>query len=116
VFGVVWPLNFLALGLASYAVGFYSPPAESVVFLGLLLSSAVFSLLWAFLFYLPPHRLLPAAIALTVASLLTWGLVFVAWQTISLAGAILVPYAVWLTVATTLAYGYAHLVEDPANV
>lgn len=116
VFGVVWPLNFLALGLASYAVGIYSPAAESISFLNLLLSSTAFSLLWAFLFYVPPHRLLPAAIALTVASLLTWGLVFVAWQIISLAGAILVPYAVWLTVATTLAYGYVRLVDDPANV
>jgi translocator protein len=116
VFGVIWPLNFLALGLASYAIGVYSPPAQSVAFLNLLLSSSAFSLLWAFFFYVPPHRLLPAAVALTVASLLTWALVVVAWQTISLAGTVLVPYAVWLTLATTLAYGYVRLVDDPANV
>ncbi|MCE0486934.1 TspO/MBR family protein [Ornithinimicrobium sediminis] len=116
MFGVMWPLNFLALGLASYAIGVYSPPEQSLAFLNVLLSSTAFALLWAFFFYVPPHRLLVAAIALTVATVLAWGLVFVAWQIISLAGAILVPYALWLTVATSLAYGYHRLVDDPMSV
>lgn len=79
-----------------------------MTFAGLLGASVGFALGWAYLFYVP-HRLVAAAVSLTVASVLTWGLVAVAAQAQWWVGLVLLPYAVWLSVATTLAYGYAHL-------
>ena len=59
----------------------------------------------AYAFYVP-HRLDLAAILLGGAAALTWVLVLVAGRQLTWAGWLLVPYAVWLTVATSLSVGY----------
>lgn len=110
VFGIIWPLNFLALGTASLVMGFAQQASAGRTFAALLCVSVAFSLGWAYLFYVP-HRLLAAAVSLTVASALTWALVAVGSSAVWWVGVLLLPYAVWLTVATTLAYGYAYLVS-----
>lgn len=111
VFGIIWPLNFLALGIASWVMGFTQQATTGRTFGALLCVSVAFSLGWAYLFYVP-HRLGAAALSLTVASVLTWGLVAVGASAVWWIGVLLLPYAVWLSIATTLAYGYAHLVSS----
>ncbi len=107
VFGIIWPLNFVALAIASCVLAYQS--ASAAVTFGLILAvSVVFALTWAYLFYVP-HRLWLAAVSLTVAAVLTWALVVVAFDAQLWVGILLIPYAVWLSVATSLAYGYAHL-------
>ncbi|WP_407342945.1 TspO/MBR family protein [Pengzhenrongella phosphoraccumulans] len=106
VFGVAWPYNFIALVVAGLAIALTTPPATSLPWLGLLVASSVGALTWAYLFYVP-HRLTAAAIALTVAAVLAWALVVVAWRAVPWAGYVLTPYALWLTVATSLAVGFA---------
>ena len=57
-----------------------------------------------------PHHLGLAAVLLGVAAVLTWLLVVLTGHLVAWAGWVLVPYAVWLTVATSLAVGYWRLV------
>lgn len=115
VFGIIWPLNFLALGIASWVIGTSEATAPGstsagLTFGGLLCVSVGFSLGWAYLFYVP-HHFLAAAVSLTVASALTWALVAVGASAVWWVGVLLLPYAVWLSIAATLAYGYAYLVN-----
>ena len=108
VFGVMWPLNFVAL----FAVGVWFTRSSEVptawpatVLLG---ASVVAALTWAWLFYVP-HRIGAATLALAVAALLTWVLVVVVARSLPWAGVLLVPYAAWLSIATALSVQYARL-------
>ncbi|MEO7422800.1 MAG: TspO/MBR family protein [Ornithinibacter sp.] len=113
VFGVVWPLNFLALGTAGWVIGVSRPIAESGVFLVVLAVSVVLALGWAWSFYVP-HHLGSAALFLGGAAVLTWVLVVVAFTAVQWAGWALVPYAVWLSVAASLSVGYWRLAAQPS--
>jgi len=105
VFGVAWPLNFLALAVAGSAVVTSAPTGAALGFVGVLAASIALALGWAYAFYVP-HRLDLAAILLGGAAALTWVLVLVAGRQLTWAGWLLVPYAAWLTVATSLSVGY----------
>lgn len=109
VFGVMWPLNFLALAVGGVALATTRPTGDAARFLGVLAVSVVAALVWAHEFYVP-HALGRAAVALAVAALLTWALVLVAGASLAWAGWVLVPYALWMTVATSLSVGYWRLV------
>lgn len=109
VFGIIWPLNFVALGIASWVMGYTQPRVVAVTFGVTLTASVVFALSWAYLFYVP-HRLGMAASSLTLASVLSWFLLVIAFNSVVWIGILLIPYAVWMTIASTLAWGYAHLV------
>ncbi len=111
VFGIIWPLNFVALAIASCVLAYQNATTAAMTFGPILTVSVVFALTWAYLFYVP-HRLLLAAISLTVAAVLTWALVAVASAAQLWVGILLIPYSVWLSVATSLAYGYAHLAPN----
>lgn len=105
VFGVMWPLNFLAL----LVVGWWLPASvgtRAVLPLLVLVASVVAAVGWSWLFY-APHRLTAAAASLAAAALLTWLLVVLVARLLPAAGLVLVPYAAWLTVATALAVEYA---------
>jgi len=108
VFGIMWPLNFLAL----FAVGVWftrSSAAEGVwPTTAVLAASVVAALAWAWLFYVP-HRIGAATVALAVAAVLTWVLVALVARSLPWAGVLLVPYAAWLSIATALSVQYARL-------
>lgn len=108
VFGVVWPLNFGALAVAGITLALREPPRVALAWLGLLTASVALALAWARAFYLA-HDLARAAVLLGGASALTWALVAVTGALQGWAGWVLVPYAAWLTVATSLAVGYRRL-------
>ena len=108
VFGVVWPLNFLAL--LGVGVWFTRSPASTGVWPATLVlaASVVAALAWAWLFYVP-HRIGAATVALAVAAVLTWVLVALVARSLPWAGVVLAPYAVWLSVATALSVQYPRL-------
>lgn len=112
VFGIAWPLNFLALAVAGSAVVANAPRASAWGFLAVLAASIALALGWAYSFYVP-HRLGLAAGLLAGAAALTWALAVLAFGQLTWAGWLLIPYAVWLTVATSLAVGYWALVRRP---
>lgn len=107
VFGVAWPYNFLALGVAGVALALQHPGRPSAGWLAVFAVSVVFALGWAYLFYVPPHRLVAAAVSLGIAAALSWLLVAIAFRTQAWTGWVLLPYAVWMTVATSLSVGFA---------
>lgn len=109
VFGVVWPLNFGALAAAGLAVTFEAPVGDGIRWVLVLAASVALALGWAHAFY-GPHDLGRAAVLLGGATVLTWGLVGITAGLVAWAGWLLVPYAGWLTVATSLAVGYWRLV------
>jgi tryptophan-rich sensory protein len=62
-------------------------------------------LVWAHSFYIQ-HNLILAAISLAVTALLTVPMVAIAFQTDWKIGLALLPYQLWLFVATSLSVGY----------
>ncbi|WP_457205379.1 TspO/MBR family protein [Nocardioides sp. P5_C9_2] len=108
VFGVMWPLNFLALLVVGVWVTRSSSTSSPWPAIAVLATSVVAALAWAWLFYVP-HRLGVAAVCLALAALLTWLLVVIVAGSLPWAGGLLVPYALWLSVATALSVRYAGL-------
>jgi tryptophan-rich sensory protein len=105
VFGVVWPLNFVALLASGVGLSARTSPGRAGVPLAVFAASVALALAWAYLFYVP-HALGVAAAALAGAAVLTWVLVVIAGRLVAWTGLVLVPYALWMTVATSLAIGY----------
>jgi tryptophan-rich sensory protein len=105
VFGVIWPLNFLALAVAGVVLAGRAPTGGAVV-LAVLAVSVGFALGWAYLFYVP-HALTPAALSLTAAAALTWVVLVLAATAVWWLSLVLLPYAVWLSLAASLAWWYA---------
>ena len=111
VFGVAWPYNFAALITAGVAVATLAATAQKFWWTGLFAASVVAALSWARLFYVS-EALVLAALALAFCALLTLPLVLWAWQVRAWAGAILLPYQLWLLVATALSIRYATLNQN----
>lgn len=106
VIGIVWPYSFAALIAVGVAVALSGSPAARAVWLAGLALSVVAALAWARLFY-GGHSLWPAAIALIAAAALTAPIVVAAWSTRTWAGAVLLPYNVWVALAASVSVGYA---------
>ena len=108
VFGIVWPYNYLMLAVVGVLVVVRVSPALRAVWLGCFAASVVAALAWANLFYIQQNP--PAsAIALTMAAVLTVPMVVVAFRQSIWSGIAMVPYLIWLCLATSLAYGFAAL-------
>jgi translocator protein len=108
VFAVIWPYNFVALGVVGVIVAQRGGPAVVGGWLAVGAASVVCALSWAYLFYVP-HELAASAIALAGAALLTLVLVILTWSVTRGGALALLPYLVWVTLATSLAAGYARL-------
>jgi tryptophan-rich sensory protein len=108
VFGLIWPYNFVALAVVGVLVAQRGSPGTVGAWLAVAGASVVCALAWAYLFYVP-HRMEAAAIALGAAALLTWVLVVLTWSATRGGAVALLPYAVWVSLATSLAVGYARL-------
>lgn len=106
VFGVAWPYNFVALAVAGVTVSRTATRGAAGLWLAVLVVEVVLALLWAYLFYVP-HSLGAAAVALAGAAVLAWSLALLAWRVGWWTGLVVLPYAVWMTVATSLAVGFA---------
>lgn len=108
VFGLIWPYNFLMLGIASVSVIQRSSSRTSVIFLIFLTASVFAALAWAYFFY-KPHDLVLASISLTLTAVFTLPLLFMTLQKNTLVGLLLLPYQGWLITATLLSVGYSRL-------
>lgn len=106
VFGLIWPYNFVMIVVASWAIAARESRTEHIVWIASLALSVVAALSWAYLFYVP-HALYASGYALSVATLLTVPLVIITFRASMPLGFALLPYQVWLALATSLAFGYA---------
>ena len=108
VFGVIWPYNFIMLGVAAFVVAQKLERGFVIAWLLVFAASVIAALVWSQQFYVP-HNLVAAAIALASAALLTMPLVVITWRASSVMGALLLPYQVWVLLATGLSISYARL-------
>ncbi len=106
VFGVIWPYNFVVLGFASYNVAQNLSRNATITWLLFFGSSVVAALTWAYQFYVP-HNLSIAAVALVIAAVLTLPVLYLTFKASLLIGLLLIPYQIWIIIASTLAWGYS---------
>jgi benzodiazapine receptor len=105
IFGLIWPYNFIVLGIASYQVSKTLTRFENVTWLVFFGLSIVAALIWAYQFYVP-HNFLIASIALTSTALLTIPVLFLTFRASITMGLFLLPYQIWVAIAASLAWGY----------
>jgi tryptophan-rich sensory protein len=108
IFGLIWPYNFIVLGIAAVVISQRASKPVVAIYLALFAVSVVSALMWAYQFY-RPHNLVAASIALTLTVLLTVPMT-VTLFTVSVPVALaVVPYQVWVAVAATLSWRYSRL-------
>ncbi len=104
VFGIIWPYNFIVLGIAATVIGQRASKPAAFTYIAFFALSVIAALTWAYLFY-NPHNLTGASIALTSTALLTIPMTYILF-TISIPMAIAVmPYQVWVAIAAALSWG-----------
>lgn len=106
IFGLIWPYNFIMLGVAAFNVTQSLNRIQTISWLVLFALSITAALMWAYQFYVP-HNLTFAAIALGVAALLTIPVLYLTFKASLQVGILLIPYQLWVVIATTLAWGYS---------
>ena len=108
IFGIIWPYNFIVLGIAAVAIAQRATTALSITYLTFFGLSVACALIWAYQFY-RPHNLQFAVIALAGTVLLTLPMVVIAFKTSTSIGLALLPYQIWVATAATLSYQYSKL-------
>lgn len=106
VFGLIWPYNFIILGVAAVRISSSLSRNEVIIWLSCFAISIAAALSWAYNFYVP-HNLQLSAYSLATTTLLTAPMVFLAFRASIPLGIALVPYQLWVAIATTLAWGYS---------
>ena len=106
IFGIIWPYNFIMLGVAAVNVAHSLTRTQNALWLSFFALSVAAALTWAYQFYVP-HNLSIAALALTIAALLTLPVLYLTFKASILIGLLLVPYQIWVAIASTLAWGYS---------
>ena len=106
VFGLIWPYNFIVLGIAAIKVSQNLQPKLATLWIVIFAASIVAALNWAHQFYVP-HNLQASTISLGIAALVTIPLLILTFRASLIVGALLVPYQAWVIIATTLAWGYS---------
>jgi tryptophan-rich sensory protein len=106
IFGIIWPYNFIALGITSVVVVRRLSKTFVAAWLILFALSVIAALLWSYLFYVP-HNLIGSAIALPIAALLTIPITLITFKSSIGYGFALLPYQIWVAIASSLAIGYA---------
>lgn len=106
IFGIIWPYNFVVLGFAAYNVAHSLSRNLALSWIVLFAASVASALTWAYQFYVP-HNLSIAATSLIIAAILTLPILYLTFKASILVGVLLVPYQIWVIIASTLAWGYS---------
>jgi tryptophan-rich sensory protein len=108
IFGIIWPYNFVVLGIAAVTIAQRASTKATLIYLGFFALSVIFALTWAFQFY-RPHNLQAASIALALTAVLTIPMVVIAFRASNPMGVALLPYQIWVAIAANLSYTYSNL-------
>ena len=108
IFGIIWPYNFIVLGYAAVIVSNRLGATLVATYLTVFAISVACALTWAFQFY-RPHNLEAASFALTCVALLTIALVVIASRASWPLAFALLPYQIWVSIASFLSWTYARL-------
>ena len=108
IFGIIWPYNFIVLGIAAVTIAQRATSTATLIYLTFFALSVACALIWAYQFY-RPHNLEFAVIALFGTAILTLPMVVIAFRTSIPVGFALLPYQAWVATAATLSYQYSKL-------
>jgi benzodiazapine receptor len=108
IFGLIWPYNFVVLGIAAVTVSNQLSTTRAIVYLSIFALSVVFALTWAYQFY-RPHNQFAASIALALVAILTLPMLFFIYQASLGVFLATIPYQLWVITAAYLSYNYAKL-------
>jgi tryptophan-rich sensory protein len=108
IFGIIWPYNFIVLGIAAVTLAQRATSTATLIYLTFFALSVACALIWAYQFY-RPHNLEFAVIALFGTVLLTLPMMVIAFRTSIPIGFALLPYQLWVATAATLSYQYSKL-------
>lgn len=108
VFGLIWPYNFIVIGLSAVQIANNQSKNVVIIWLTILALSIAFALNWAYQFYVP-HNLTIASISLAMVALLTLPLTFFTFKTSLVYGLVFTPYQLWVITASLLSYSYSKL-------
>ena len=106
IFGIIWPYNFIVLGFAAVIVSQRLSAALVATYLSVFAITVACALIWAYQFY-RPHNLEAASTALTCVALLTIALVVIASRASWPLAFALMPYQLWVSIASFLSWSYA---------
>lgn len=108
IFGVIWPYNFIVLGVVAVNVSQRLSTGWVITYLSIFAVSIACALTWAYQFY-QPHNLSAASTALTLVAILTIPLLIIAFKVSVGIGLLLLPYQLWVSIAAFLSWSYARL-------
>jgi tryptophan-rich sensory protein len=108
VFGVIWPYNFIVLGIVGWQVFSNLGNSWGKVWLSIFAVTIIFALMWANLFYVK-HNIGAASISLSLVAFFTIPLLALAFKTNYKYGLLLTPYQIWVTIASFLSFSYFKL-------
>lgn len=108
VFGLIWPYNFIVLGIASVMLTTRVSTRTNIIFLTFFSLSVISALIWAYQFY-RPHNLSVAAIALAITAIFTIPMTVILFKASIPLGFLVLPYQAWVITAAILSYSYSRL-------
>jgi translocator protein len=108
IFGLIWPYNFVVLGVAAVNISQRLSTTLVITYLSIFAITVACALVWAYQFY-RPHNLTAASTALTLVAVLTIPLLVIAYKSSPGIFALLIPYQLWVATAATLSWSYAKL-------
>ena len=108
IFGIIWPYNFIVLGIAAVTIAQKASTLSAVIYLAFFAFSVACALTWAYQFY-QPHNLQVASLALIGTAVLTIPMIFIAFRTSTPIALALLPYQAWVATAASLSYQYSRL-------
>ncbi|MFM1757480.1 MAG: hypothetical protein RL193_57 [Actinomycetota bacterium] len=108
IFGIIWPYNFIVIGLCAVQIANNQNKAIVITWLALFATTVALALNWAYLFYVP-HNLQIASISLALVAILTLPLTFLVFKTSLFYGALFTPYQLWVITAAILSNSYSKL-------
>lgn len=103
IFGPVWTLLFILMGLSFYLVWQKGFGGKALLCIGIFALQLLFNFLWSLFFFGLRNPLL-AFVDLTVLWILIWINLLVFFRIVKLSGYLLIPYLAWVTFAGILNY------------
>ena len=106
IFGLIWPYNFIVIGIALWVIASKASPALVATALGLFALSVISALRWSYLFY-EVHDFRGATISLFTTAILTIPFLAITFSQSIKVGIALIPYQIWIFTAAALNASYA---------
>ncbi len=106
VFGLIWPYNFIVIGIALWVIASKASPIVVASAVTLFATSVIIALRWSYLFY-EVHDLRGATISLFTTAFLTIPFLAIAFTQSIKVGIALIPYQIWIFTAAALNANYA---------